>query len=204
MIIGRGMILGVATVVALAGCASKKVEAPPPPTVQSTTTEGDGKIQQTNVVTVTATVKAIDYKKRLVTLLGPEGDTLEISAGPEVRNLDQVKRGDLVVVGYRESIALRLKKPGEAELGVETAEAAERAPVGGQPGAAAADSITVTTKIVKIDKTKQQVTLKGPKGNTAVVTVKDPTRLEKVKVGDLVEITYTQALAISVEPAPKK
>ncbi len=199
----RGIVLGAMSVVALAACA-KKVEPPPAPTVATTTTEGDGKIQQTSVVTVTATVQAIDYKKRLVTLLGPEGDSLTINAGPEVRNLDQVKRGDLVVVGYQESIALKLKKPGEAEVGVTTAEAAERAPVGGQPGAGAADSVTVTTKIIKIDKKNQRVTLKGPEGNTAVVAVKDPSRLDKVKVGDLVEITYTQALAISVEKAPTK
>jgi Cu/Ag efflux protein CusF len=198
----RKIVLGSTCIVALAACA-KKVEPPPPPTVASTTTEGDGKIQQTNVITVTATVQAIDYKKRLVTLLGPEGDTLQIAAGPEVRNLDQVKRGDLVVVGYQESIALKLKKPGEAEPGVTEAAVAERAPVGGQPGAGAADSVTVTTKIVKIDKAKKTVTLKGPEGNTAVVNVKDPARLERVKVGDLVEITYTQALAISVEKAPK-
>jgi Cu/Ag efflux protein CusF len=199
----RGIVLGAMAVVALAACA-KKVEPPPAPTVATTTTEGDGKIQQTSVVTVTATVQAIDYKTRLVTLLGPEGDTLTITASPEVRNLDQVKRGDLVVVGYEESIALQLKKPGEAEPEVKTAEVTERAAVGAKPGAGAADSVSVTTKIIKIDKKNQRVTLKGPEGNTAVVTVKDPSRLDKVKVGDLVEITYTQALAISVEKAPKK
>jgi Cu/Ag efflux protein CusF len=203
MTVVRGVVLGVVSAVALAACAShKKVEPPPAPTVTSTTTEGGGKIKQTNVLTVTATVKAIDHKNRLVTLLGPEGDTLTIEAGPEVRNLDQVKRGDLVVVGYQESIALKLKKHGEPD--VKTAEVADRAAVGDQPGAGAAQSVSVTTKIVKIDRANQRVTLKGPKGRTAVVHVKDPSRLEKVKVGDLVEITYTQALAISVEPAPKK
>lgn len=199
----RGIVLGAMSVVALAACA-KKVEPPPAPTVASTTTEGDGKIEQTNVVTVTATVQAIDYKKRNVTLLGPEGDTLTINAGPEVRNLDQVKRGDLVVVGYEESIALKLKKPGEAEPEAAVAEVTERANPGEKPAAAAADAVTVTAKIVKIDKKTKRVTLKGPEGNTAVVAVKDPARLERVKVGDLVEITYTQALAISVEAAPKK
>jgi hypothetical protein len=48
------------------------------------------------------------------------------------------------------------------------------------------------------------VTLKGPEGKSVIVQVKDPKKLENVKVGDQVSITYTQALAISVQKAPKK
>ncbi len=48
------------------------------------------------------------------------------------------------------------------------------------------------------------VTLKGPEGNLFKVKAKDPEKLKAVSVGDLVDITYTQALAVSVEPAPKK
>ena len=54
-----------------------------------------------------------------------------------------------------------------------------------------------------IDKTTQHVTLKGPEGNTVEVKVKNPKNLEGVKVGDEVAITYTEAMAISVEK-PKK
>jgi hypothetical protein len=36
------------------------------------------------------------------------------------------------------------------------------------------------------------------------VKVQDPKNLENVKVGDQVAITYTEALAISVEKAKKK
>jgi len=62
----------------------------------------------------------------------------------------------------------------------------------------------VTAKIKAIDKKNNTVTLKGPKGNLKTVKVKDPSNLDKVKVGDLVQITYTEALAIGVEEAPKK
>ncbi|HEV7735588.1 MAG TPA: hypothetical protein VGR62_25660 [Candidatus Binatia bacterium] len=199
----RGAVLAVTGILALAACA-KQPPAPPPPTVETTTTEGNGKIEQTSVVTVTATVTAIDQATRKVTLLGPDGDSLQITVGPEVRNLAQVKKGDLVVVGYQESIALELKKKGSVDPGVAAAAVTDRAKVGDKPGGGAADSVTVVATITKVDKTNNKVTLKGPEGGLAVVKVKDPTKLEKVKVGDLVEITYTQALAISVEPAPKK
>ena len=46
------------------------------------------------------------------------------------------------------------------------------------------------------------VTVKGPQGNVETVKVRDPKNLAGVKVGDLVELTYTQALAIALEPAP--
>jgi hypothetical protein len=47
------------------------------------------------------------------------------------------------------------------------------------------------------------MTLKGPEGKLAVVKVQDPANLEKVKVGDELMITYTEALAISVEHVKK-
>jgi hypothetical protein len=35
------------------------------------------------------------------------------------------------------------------------------------------------------------------------VKVKDPKKLDGVSVGDLVQLTYTRAVAIAVKPAPK-
>ena len=62
----------------------------------------------------------------------------------------------------------------------------------------AVNSVTVNTTIDANDKTAETVTLKGPKGNTQVVKVRDPANLEKVAVGDHVIITYTEALAVKV------
>lgn len=62
---------------------------------------------------------------------------------------------------------------------------------------------TVTTSAEGIDKETPSITLKGPEGNVATVIVMDPKNLEKVKVGDKLAITYTEAVAISVERAEK-
>jgi hypothetical protein len=43
--------------------------------------------------------------------------------------------------------------------------------------------------------------LKGPDGDIVVVKVQDPSNMDKVKVGDTIVITYTEALAIAVRPA---
>jgi DNA-binding beta-propeller fold protein YncE len=149
-------------------------------------------------VSITATVEKIDLKKRLVTLKGPEGNEVTIHVDKRVKNLPQVKKGDQVVVDYLESVAVDLRKPGEppevaAAGGVATAKPGE------MPGGIAVKRIRVTAKISAIDAAKSTVTLTGPRGNAFPVKVKDPARLEQLKVGDDVDVTYTEALAIAVK-----
>ena len=48
------------------------------------------------------------------------------------------------------------------------------------------------------------VTLKGPQGNSRTMKARDPKNLQKVQVGDLVDITYTEAVAVRVRPSPQK
>ncbi len=68
----------------------------------------------------TATVESINLPSRLVTLRGEDGGGLTVVVDPVVRNLDQVKVGDKLVVSYYESLAAEVKKPGEGVQGVET------------------------------------------------------------------------------------
>jgi hypothetical protein len=166
---------------------------------------GSGKqvVVRENAKTLTATVVAIDQAKRMVSLKGPKGNVVELKVGEEVRNLPQVSVGDLVQVRFYESVAAQLAKPG-TPLGATLQEAAGRAKPGEMPAGAAARQLTVVALIEKIDKKNQTVTLKGPEGGTTDVKVKRPQMLEQVKVGDEVVITYTEALAISVEKAVKK
>ncbi len=161
-------------------------------------------VKKEQVVTATATVEAIDLQKRVVTLKGKKGNVFDVTVGEEARNLPQVKVGDQVVVKYYESIALRLVKPGEGVAGVQETEALARAKQGEKPRGAVGRQVTLTATITAIDKKKQMVTLKGPEGKSVTVKAEHPENLKKVKVGDEVEITYTEALAISVEKAKKK
>ena len=155
-------------------------------------------------VTVTATVEAIDLDKRIVTLKGEDGVVSDLKVGKEVKNLAQVKKGDQVVATYHEAIAYEVFKPGTAMPGANEAMVAERAKHGEKPAAGVAQVDSVTATITAIDKEHSKVTLKGPEGHSVTVKVKDPKKLEGVAVGDLVQLTYTQALAIAVKPAAAK
>jgi Cu/Ag efflux protein CusF len=152
---------------------------------------------------MTATVVAIDLQQRMVTLKGENGEIRDIKVGEEAVNLPQVKVGDLVTVKFYESIAVEVIKPGTVAGAGETS-AIVKAKPGEMPGGMAARKVSVTATIMAIDKQKSTITLKGPEGKPATVKVLDPANLEKVKVGDELMITYTEALAISVEHVKAK
>ena len=167
-------------------------------------TEKPLSVKKEKVVTAIATVEAIDLQKRVVTLKGPKGNVFDVTVGEQARNLPQVKVGDQVEVKYYESLALRLVKPGEGVAGVQETSALARAKEGEKPGGMAGSQVTLTATITAINKKTHEVTLKGPEGKTITVKAEHPENLRKVKVGDEIEITYTEALAISVEKAKKK
>lgn len=157
-----------------------------------------------NVVTVTATVEKIDQKARMLTLGLPDGRSQTIAVPEEVRNLPQVQKGDQVAARYYESVAFEVKPAGSGEPGVSVASGGKRAELGQMPAAVGAQTTTITATISGIDKKAGTVTLTDPDGQDATVKVRNPANLDRIKKGDLVDITYTQAIAISVDRVEKK
>ena len=159
-------------------------------------------VEKSRLVTITATVVAIDQATRVVTLKGSQGNTVTFRADERVRNLPQVQVGDEVAVNYYESLVLRLLKPDEAAVN-EASVGAARAKSGEMPAAVGGGQVTVTVSIEAIDKGAGTVTFKDPAGGLATVRARDPKNLEKIKVGDRIAITYTEALAVNVEKTKK-
>jgi hypothetical protein len=147
--------------------------------------------------TVTANVTAINKQTREVTLKTDDGKEMSFVASPEVRNLEQVNVGDKVLVGYYESLGINVQKPGEAVNSAVLA--ADRAAAGEKPGGYIAQHTTLTSTVESMDKTVPSVTLKGPAGNLRTFRLKDASKLDNVNIGDHVIMTYTEALAVSVE-----
>jgi len=148
---------------------------------------------------MTATVDAIDAANRTVTLKGPEGQTRTLKAGPEVRNFDQIKVGDLVKATFLEELAVFVKKS-DAPPSAEETTTVTLAPKGAKPGVVVTDTKVVTAKIESVNKKKRTVTLKGPDGKKKTLKVgKNVANFHEVKKGDEVYIRFTEALAILVE-----
>jgi len=157
-----------------------------------------------NLVSATAKVKSVDQKTRRVTLQRADGSLIKFVAGDDVRNLAQVKVGDEVKVAYYESLAYEVRKPGDGIPAASVAEAAGRAKPGEKPGGGVGRVTTVTATIAAIDKEATTVTLRAPDGELTTFKARYPENLNRVAVGDLVDITFTEALAITVETPTKK
>jgi Cu/Ag efflux protein CusF len=183
------------------GCATTSTQ-PEPPAVASVTKTSPGSVERTDVASVTAVVEKVDVARRKVTLRTADGRKTTLSVGPEVRNLPQVERGDEVIVNYLESVAIHVKKPGEGTMGMVAGEDVQTAALGQKPGAAAARTVQITAKIVAIDREAEEVTLEDEDGERVTITVRNPEHYDAIAVGDLVEITHTEAMAISVESVP--
>jgi hypothetical protein len=151
------------------------------------------------VVQISASVEAIDAANRTVTLKGPRGNVVTLDIGPQVRNFDQIKVGDFVVVKYAEALSLELKKDGSGIRERSEKTEARRAEPGAKPEAGAARQVTVTADVMAVNPKARTITLRGPK-RTVDLKVNDPEQLKLVKVGDQVVATYVEAVAVSVEP----
>jgi hypothetical protein len=162
-----------------------------------------GKAAVVRAAELSAQVVGIDKATRTVTLKGPKGNAVDIVAGDEVRNFDQIKVGDFVVARYAQALTLELRKTKSGAGGVAVREEAAKAKAGERPAVGGARQVSAIADVVAVDPKKSTITLKGPRGNEVTLNVQNPDQFKAVKKGDQVEVTYTEALALSVEPAPK-
>jgi hypothetical protein len=156
---------------------------------------------------VSATVEAIDVNTRMVVLRESDGTEFALVVDPEVRNLDQVKVGDRVVTRYRESLGAQLRKRGDGSGDTQApavSTTAARAADGAKPSVTASTQTSQTVRITNVDAKNHIVSFYGSDGLARVLPVRSPQGQEFIaglKPGDEVELTYTEAVAMSVEPA---
>jgi len=159
----------------------------------------DTGVELVGTAVMTATVQSINVKDRFIVLADAESNVQIVNAGPEVKNFDQIVVGDQVTAEFYESVAFQLAPP-DAEPAEGEAMGMMTAAKGEKPGMVAIDVVSEIVTVEAIDKSNQKVKLKGPDGQVATVKV-DPSigDLTKIKVGDKIRVSYTKALAISVQ-----
>jgi len=152
---------------------------------------------------VEARIEAIDKATRTLSLRSPNGVT-KTTAGPAVRNFDNIHVGDKVRISYYEAIAAEIKKKGSTLHSESEATSAYRAPVGSRPAGAVGHTTNATVKIESVDTKANTVTFKQSDGFVTTLAVESPEGhafIRTLHSGDEVEVTYTEALAIEVVPA---
>lgn len=165
------------------------------------TAEARQPVERAGSVSKSATITAVNKATRVVTVKDDKGNVEEIKCGPEVLRFDELKVGDFVTFSYHAAVAYEIAKPGTPP-----ASSSDESTVRGQgpkPSGAYTNQQKMTVTVTAIDPAGATVTVKKPDGNSMTAQVKDKKNIEGLKVGDKVNITFTEALMVTVE-APKK
>jgi Cu/Ag efflux protein CusF len=151
------------------------------------------------VMSLTASVTAIDHIARTLTLQHEAGNTRTFKVSEAVENFGHIQPGDEIKVSFYESFVAYVSPPHEETPLAATTGVGVAAPEG-KLGTVTIDTHQLTTSVEAIDVASRMVTLKGPKGNVLTLPVKDDVKnLDKLKVGDQVTFQVTEPMVIAVE-----
>jgi hypothetical protein len=158
-------------------------------------------ISATQTVKIVTVVEAIDYATRMVTLKGPQGN-LETIKAEKTPNLEEVEVGDQVNVEYVRNLTIEVMEndgtqPGQ---GVMTATAVNKADEA--PGGMEMVSTITTATVKEINLEDNTFKLNMPGGVVEQFAARDPEKLKRAAVGDLVVITTTEAIAAYLAEVP--
>jgi Cu/Ag efflux protein CusF len=155
-------------------------------------------VSKSESVEVTAKVVAIDHTARVVTLENKDGQ-VELGVGPEIKRFDELKVGDTITFRYVESVLAAIQKPGQGASAKGSDDPKITRGTGARPSGTIAQQQKATVTIKAIDPKVPAVTVTTADGHTSSFKVEDKKLLDGFKAGDKVDITYTEALMISVK-----
>lgn len=153
-------------------------------------------------MSVEAVVTEIDLETRQVSLKGPDGNIMTLTASEEVVKLEDVNVGDSLRATYLAALEGELREPTEEELaqpyvvvkdsGAGVAE--------GQPVAGAARLIHAVCTIEGMNRLLGTVTIMDPNGKVHVIADVEPEKMSNVTLGQTIVMTFREALALTLEP----
>jgi hypothetical protein len=151
--------------------------------------------------TISATVEAINVTTRTLTMKGPKGNYMDIAVPETVKRFSEIKVGDTLTARYYENLVIRKKQPGEKDVDT----SAEGVTPGGaaKPAGTAAKQRTITATITALDPKVPSITFSGPNKWTYSARIEDKKVLQQVKVGDKVDMTWTEALLLEFDVVKK-
>ena len=155
-------------------------------------------------VTLEAEVTAIDYDTRQISMRGPQGNIVTITAGDHIQRLKDIAVGDSIVTTYIAALEGELREPTEEELANpwEVVEGAGIAPEGVAPGAIAGRQIRAVCTLEGMNRLLGTITVKDPRGKYHVIADVEPEKMEGVVLGATLVLVYTEAMAITLEEKP--
>jgi len=149
-----------------------------------------------DMVTVTAKVEAIELQSRTLSLKKADGTYTTFVVPEAYERFPAIKVGDTVTARYYDNVVFRKLNPGEKPSNTGTSGLS--VPGGAKPNATLSAQRTMTTTITAIDLNVPSITFTGPNNWVYSSKVQDLPLLKTVKVGDQVNITWTEAVSVTV------
>ncbi len=140
------------------------------------------------LVQVVAEVVALDPETRDLTLTGPLGGEISAIASPQVKNLGEIKVGDLVNLTYYESVTLSARRKGAAARQ-------------GDPPHGGATSSGATVRVLSVDPARNFLLVEGANGKLFSTRLERPELFTGLAAGDELEVVMARAVAVSLSPA---
>jgi hypothetical protein len=151
-------------------------------------------------VKLEASVEKINAEKREITLKGPQGNLVTLTATEAVKRFDEIKVGDTVRAEYLTFLRAEFREPTAEEKATPLVVLAEagRAPKEVDPAGVVGAVVKAVVKVVAINTEEKKVAIQGPRGNFLILPVRDEAVLKNLKVGEIVIMTYAEAVALSL------
>ncbi len=153
-----------------------------------------------SVVEMQGTVTSIVKETREVTLIGERGELTTFVADSAIERFDEIAVGDVIIAEYVSYLMAEFRKPTPEELAEPLVIIAdgEIASKDMDPGVVVGAMIKAVVTIEVINRPYMMVIVMGPNGNFATIEAEDAALLEKLHVGQVVILTYAEAIAISL------
>jgi ribosomal 50S subunit-recycling heat shock protein len=154
------------------------------------------------LVTVPVTVEDVDRKNRTLVVRTPDGDKVSVNVPPDVKGIEKVKKGDKLEIDYYRALAVSVLPPGSAAPPEQRSEMQQTA-----NGAMGGRQVSGSAEVMSVNKKTHTMQIKGSNGKRQTLKVRDPDLQKKadaLKPGDVIQLTYTEAVAVALRPTPEK
>jgi len=154
-----------------------------------------------NLVTMQGTVTAIVADTRELTLMDTDGNLVTITAGEAVERFDEIAVKDVMKFEYYTYLKAEFRKPTAEEIEEPLVVMAEggKAKEGMDPAAVLGAVVKAVVSIEVLNRPNMTATVRGPKGNYVTIKMEDEELIKKLNIGEVLILTYAEAIAVSLE-----
>lgn len=156
--------------------------------------------------TMIGTVTDISTETREITIIGPQGELTTITAGEELERFDEIVVNDIIKFDLYTYMKAEFRVPTAEEIAepIVVVEEAIKATKEDAPAGAVGAVIKAVVTIEALNRVYMMATVKGPEGNFLSIKMEDKDLITKLHIGQVVILTYAEALAVSLEKIEKK